>query len=168
MKALSVVLVSAFFLASCTGTRAPDLSQTLGNRLAIGGGSYSSGGGLTVAASLSDLNGMTAVCGIWAQSQNQSILTKHRAKQVLTRGVVTVGGEVIARDLTFMREVAPTGEYAGELAHCRVTERPWSGTDASGDFAVHIPRQVVHLELNDVGVGFAVWFRPDGPGAEIK
>ncbi|MDR9394289.1 hypothetical protein [Roseovarius sp. SYSU LYC5161] len=158
-------LLAALGLAGCAGMP-PTSDSRLGPAPALSGGNYTSGGGLSVATDLREVDGMTAVCGAWAQSEQQSILTKHAASRVLQTGTVYIGDERLLTGLTFMKEVPPTADYAGSPATCALTGRAWQPGDGDRQVKVRIPRQIVHREIDDQGgVGFIVYFRPDGPGA---
>ncbi len=105
------------------------------------------------------------VCGVWAQSHQQSILTKGRAKTVLPSGSVYIGSVRVMQDLSFLQEVPPMADYAGQQAGCRLSEYPWKTADKTPPHKVRIPRQIVHYEDDDAGGGFAVTFRQSGPAA---
>ena len=168
MRRTYLLAGSMAILAACTAY--PTVSKFDGNLsddVALGGGSYDSGGGITVAASLQERNNMTAVCGVWAQSDEQSVLTKNLARNVVASGVVSVNNKAVVRGLSFMREVPPAADYSGIPANCQVTTMPWQ--DVSADqISVRIPRQVVALELDEFSGGIVVVFRPDGPGAGAR
>ena len=164
----AMTLATAGLLAACTTasmTTQPQVVARLGPDPVLAGGTYDSGGGITVAVDLRERDGRTMVCGVWAESVQQSILTKHKAKGVLDTGAVGLGGETVLRGLRFMAEVPPMADYGGQEAHCAVTQRPWQPGDAARTVEVNIPRQVVHVEDDEEGGAFAVRFKPTGPGA---
>lgn len=150
-------------LAGCAAT-GPQTVARLGSNPVVTGGSYSSGGGLTVAADLRETQGRTLICGVWAQSDQQSILTKGKARGVVASGSVALGGQTITRGLEFMTEVPPMADYAGQDAGCTLIDRPWQDGDAARDIEIRIPRQVVHVEADEFGA-FSVTFKQSGPGA---
>ena len=150
-------------LAACT-TVQPAGKTTLGGNPVLGGGSFSSGGGLTVAADLRESAGRVAVCGVWAQSERQSVLTKFKAGRVIATGSVAVNGETLVRGLDFMPEVAPMDDYAGAQASCVVTERAWVDSLRQAQVDINIARQVVERDVSPTGV-MEVVFKPTGPGA---
>ncbi|MDW3117042.1 MAG: hypothetical protein R8G60_04080 [Roseovarius pacificus] len=84
-KAISVACLSG--LAACVSLEPAGVAR-LGSDPALGGGTYTSGGGITVAADLRNQGGRTMVCGVWAQSRQQSILTKLVERKVLGTGAV--------------------------------------------------------------------------------
>jgi len=161
----AMTLAAAGLLGACTTMSAP--AQTvarLGGAPVLSGGSYSTGGGLTVAIDVRERQGKTMVCGVWAESAQQSILTKGKAGGVLDSGSVALGDETLLRGLRFLAEVEPMAAYGGQEARCAVTSRPWQAGDGARRAVVRIPQQVVHVEIDEAG-GFAVTFKPTGPGA---
>ncbi|MEM8800803.1 MAG: hypothetical protein AAGF15_12085 [Pseudomonadota bacterium] len=125
------------------------------------GGVYSSGGGLSVAAELREAQGQTLVCGVWAQSKQQSILTKNMARGVIDTGSIFLGRERVAQNFLFMKEVEPSENYAGQEAGCLLLDRPWQAADAQRVPLVRIPRQVLVHEDDEAG-GLLVTFTDTG------
>ena len=164
MIRLATALAAGTLLAACTGATPPQTTARLGDAPMLAGGTYDTGGGLTVAADARERNGQTMICGVWAQSTQQSILTKHKAKGVLDTGAVALGGETVVRGLRFMTEVPPMADYGGQEAGCAVTARPWRAGDDGRTVQIRLPRQVVEHEIDEEG-GFTVVFKPSGPGA---
>lgn len=165
MIRLATALAAVALLAACTaGSQAPRVTATLGPNPVLAGGTYSTGGGLTVAAEARERQGRTMICGVWAESTQQSILTKNKARGVLDTGAISFGGQTVLRGLRFMAQVPPMADYAGQQANCAVTARPWQAGDDAREVQVRLPRQVVHVEIDEQG-GFRVVFRPTGPGA---
>ncbi|HKL65809.1 MAG TPA: hypothetical protein VJ886_06845 [Roseovarius sp.] len=158
----AMTLAMAGLLAACTAAAPPPPTVArLGAGPVVSGGTYDSGGGITVAVDLRERDGRTMVCGVWAESAQQSILTKNKAKGVLDTGAVTAGGETLVRGLRFLAEVPPMADYGGQEGHCAMTSRPWQ----PGDAQIRIPRQVVHVEDDEQGGTFVVRFKQTGPGA---
>ena len=157
------LLGATIALAACTVAR-PTVVARLGVDPVVSGGTYSSGGGVSVAVDVRENNGKTMLCGVWAQSRAQSVLTNDVEPRLLGSGSVSFGDDVLVRGLLFMPEVAPAPEYAGQQAGCVVTERTWQAGDDTRRPQIHIPGQVVHVEGDDIGT-FAVTFRQTGPGA---
>lgn len=156
---------AAAVLSACAPVQ-PTMTMPLGASPVLDGGSFSSGGGLTVAVQLVPIGGQTGLCGVWAESERQSVLSKGKAKDVMHTGSAYLDGHVLHRDLAFMRKVPPTDSYAGQEANCIATDRPWQPGDADKTVQIRIPRQVVHLEIEDDGdPSFSVLFRQTGPGA---
>lgn len=157
------MIFGALALAGCT-VAGPQMVARLGADPVISGGSYDSGGGLSVAVDLREEAGRVMVCGVWAQSHQQSILTKGKAVDVMGSGSVYLGDAALVRGLAFMREVAPAADYGGQEAGCVVTDRVWQAGDARARPVIRLPRQVVHVEGDGLG-HFVVTFRQTGPGA---
>lgn len=157
------VALTAMALSACTPV-APQATSTLGSSPVIDGGGFSTGGGLSVAAEIQQINGMTALCGAWSESRRQSALSRGRANGVMGTGSAYLNGQVIHRGLLFMRKLDADQDYAGQPANCVITERPWSAGSESLQPVIRIPRQVVHRELDDMGgVVIEVLFRQTGP-----
>ena len=157
------LLGATLALAACTAA-GPDVVARLGADPVVSGGTYSSGGGISIAVDVLENNGKTMLCGVWAQSRAQSVLTNGVEANLLGSGSVSFGETALARGLLFMPEVDPAADYAGQEARCVVSERAWQAGDESRRPQIHIPGQVVHVESDEMG-GFAVTFRQTGPGA---
>jgi len=165
IRPLYILTGAALALAACTPAEQAGMMK-LGPAPMLDGGSFSTGGGLTVALELRPIGGQTGICGVWAESDNQSVLSKGRAREVVPTGSVYLDGQVLHRDLGFLRKVDPSGSYAGLDANCIRTERPWRDADAAKAVQVRLPRQVVHREIEaSGGSSFQVVFRQTGPGA---
>ena len=160
------IALAATVLSACAPVSQP-FSARLGVTPALGGGSYTSGGGITVAAELRNFNGMTGLCGVWAESgkERQSILTKNKARQVVDSGTAFLNGEPLISGLGFMKKVDVSDGYGGLDANCVATARPWTTSDETSTLSLRIPRQVVHREIEAGVGGMVVLFRPTGPGA---
>ena len=157
----ATALVTGAFLTACSVATGPQTVARLGSDPLLFGGTYDSGGGITLAVDLQENQGRTMVCGVWAQSDQQSILTKGKAKEVLDTGSVAIGRDTVVRGLRFMKEVSPLADYGNQQAACLMTDRAWQpGLRAD----VRLPRQVVHVETDEMG-GFTISFVPSGPGA---
>ncbi len=157
------LLTATIALVGCTAA-GPAFVARLGADPVVSGGTYSSGGGVSIAADVREYQGKTMLCGVWAQSRAQSVLTNLVEPKLLGSGSVSFGDSVLVRGLLFMHEVNPAPDYAGQEARCVVTERAWQAGDDTRRPQIHIPGQVVHVEGDDMGT-FAVTFRQTGPGA---
>lgn len=164
-KSLAISTACAALLMSCAPPSQPVDGVPLGDDPVLSGGSYTSGGGLTVAVTVTEAQGRTRVCGVWAKSRQQSILTKGVERRVLASGSVYLADERIAQDLLFMREVAPQAGYAGTQAGCVLVARAWQQGDAGQPVSVQIPRQVVANERDGTDAGPIVYFKQTGPAA---
>lgn len=158
-----VLILSVGLLAACSTTTGTATAR-LGADPVVSGGTYSSGGGITVAVDVRESNGKTMVCGVWAQSRAQSVLTKGVEPRVLGSGSVSLGDAVLVRGLSFMPEIAPAADYAASEARCVVSDHPWQAGDGARRPRISIPGQVVYKEGDDLG-HFTVTFRQTGPGA---
>ncbi|SEK30349.1 hypothetical protein SAMN05443999_101173 [Roseovarius azorensis] len=156
------LILSGLVLAACAGLE-PQAVARLDNPV-LSGGSYDSGGGITVAAEVREHSGQTMVCGVWAQSRQQSVLTNGVEPKVLGSGSVYLDGQALVRGLNFMPEVPPMADYAGQEAGCMLTDRVWAAGDGDKRPVVRIPRQVVYVDA-DEGGSIIVNFVQSGPGA---
>ncbi len=164
---LSLAAIGLTGLIACT-PNVPAGQATLGPSPAVGGGTFTSPGGISVAVDARNIGGRTGICGVWAESINQSVMTRRSAPKILDSGGVSMAGQGVAQGLGFLRQVDPAESYAGMEANCITTDRPWRAGDETRPLKVHFPRQVV---FNDLDGGFGesggilIWFRPGGPGA---
>lgn len=136
--------LTAIALVLTLGTAA-QAGPTLGDRPALTGGEYTTGGGLTVAMEARPINGTLGLCGVWAQSTSMSVYTRKAASRVLAKGVATLNGQVIARDFGFLNRVRPADSYAGAPAGCVLLNRAWQASDGAGQLQLRIPRQRIFL-----------------------
>ena len=167
MKLVYLSLISSMAVAACSTPEA-DFVARLGTTPTLDGGTYSTGGGLTVAADVREKDGNTLVCGAWAQSRQQSVLSQRGDRRVLPTGVVYLGDERVMQNFLFMREVSPSANYSGEEANCRLIDRPWQVADASRELSIRIPRQVIDADYDEYGGQPIVYFYQTGPGAGTR
>ena len=160
LKHVLVGLGAAFGLAGCVAV-SPAEKMRLGDNPLITGGSYESGGGLTLAFDVRAVDGGTLICGVWAESERQSVLTRNAARQVLDSGAVVQGNVTLINGLAFMREIPPQDSYAGQPANCVMSSQALRG----GPVRVSLPRQEVFRDEGDGSGGAAILFRQDGPAA---
>ena len=158
---------SVCLLVSC-GTPVERLEASLGNSPVVEGGTYSSGGGLTVAADIREDRNLTLACGAYAVSRRQSVLTLNEEYRVLGTGTVFLGDQPLVTGLTFMNKVMPSDDYAGAEARCLLLNRPWMPEDNELKVKIRIPAQVV-LQLSGGNQSLdwphRIYFSPTGPGA---
>ncbi len=155
-------LLGFLMLNACASTLPTSVTR-LGNDVSLSGGKYTSGGGLTLATEVREQAGKTLVCGAWAQSKQQSILTKGQAYKVLGSGAIYLGKEIAVRGLSFLPEVPPSESYADKEANCVLTERPWQAGDEAKTVQARFPRVIVYQD-SDSG-GTPVYFVPGEPEA---
>ena len=165
MNLFPIVTISFAALLTSCGNLQPNAVTRLGSDPILSGGTYTSGGGITVAADIRNDNGYTQICGVWAQSRHQSVFTNRVEHNVLGSGAVYLGNEAVIRGLVFMTEVDPADNYTGQTAGCIRTERPWRAGDETKTAQIRFPRQVVHVEGGGFAGSLVVYFRPTGPGA---
>jgi hypothetical protein len=135
----------------------------LGTGLSLAHGSFSTGGGMTVATELRRTGqGGTALCGAWAESDSQTVHTKGAARRMLDAASVYTQGRRIATGLGFLPKVAPRLDYAGARARCVAVDLPWRAGRVP---EVFLPRAVISPGTHDNG-GHRVSFRQTGPGAQ--
>ena len=166
MKRPVLTLIAALGLAACS-PNVPAGRAALGPDPALGGGTFTSPGGITVAVDARNIGGRTGICGVWAESANQSVMTRNSGPRILDGGGVTLGGAAVAQGLGFLRKVDPATSYAGLEANCITTDRAWRQGDDARDLRVILPRQIIRNEMDgdfEEG-GFVIWFRPGGPSA---
>jgi hypothetical protein len=162
---LALGLIAA--LGACGPSTTTSTGATrLGQSPALSGGSYTTGGGITIASELRQINGMTGICGAWSESEAQQIFTKGSASDVLASASIFVGGQKLLQNLQFMRKVVPTADYSGVEANCVTTRRPWQPGDEARKPQVRIPQQKVYTERR--GGTVVVLFNPTGPGASNR
>lgn len=164
MRQVLGIAALTLLLAGCENTITPQTVARLGPDPVLSGGTYSSGGGITVAADLREADGRTLVCGVWAQSRQQSVLTNGVEPRLLGSGSVVLGRDVLLRGLLFMREVPPMADYAGQEAGCVLSARAWAAGDENRRPTVRIPRQNVYVDADEGGT-VIVRFVQTGPGA---
>ena len=134
----------------------------LGTSPTLGGGEYSSGGGITVAVEpRRTSDGRLALCGVWAQSDRLSAYVRQSGKSVLTRGSLAVNGRVVQQGLGFLNRVAPNKSYARADATCVGTSLPWRSAVVVD---IRIPRHVVVQDRNGSGAGIEIRFGPSEVG----
>jgi len=139
-RALAVL---ALGLAATSAPAAP--GTTLGPDPVLGGGEYSTGGGITLAVELRNLAGKTGICGIWAQSKRLTAYVRHEGPRMLSKGSIALDGRVLTHDLGFLNRVEPAASYAGAPAGCLRLDRPWRAGDAHRRPELRLPRQELML-----------------------
>ena len=113
----------------------------LGPDPVLGGGEYSTGGGITVAVELRNWAGQTGLCGVWAESERLTAYVRRKGNRVLAKGSIALNGRMLTHDLGFLNQVAPADSYAGAEAGCVRLDRPWRAADRSARLDVRLPRQ---------------------------
>ncbi|SLN67272.1 hypothetical protein ROA7450_03587 [Roseovarius albus] len=162
MKKIFAAIAGVGLVVSCSQVVSTSTSS-LGNNLVVDGGKYTSGGGLTIAAELRNNQGRTMLCGVWAQSRQQSILTKNVERKVLGVASFFAGNERIHTGFVFMNEVPPSASYVGQQANCITLQRAWRPEYANNG-RMRIPRVLVYGDFDPFGDP-SVYFIQEGPRA---
>lgn len=108
----------------------------------VAGVRFGTGGEFYIAANLRNKNGLTEVCGVWAQTDNQSAYTRSKlrlASKMVSQASVQYRAKAIVRNLSFMGEVAWDDFEWGAPTTCKVTTKPWRPEYASDKVQVRIP-----------------------------
>lgn len=149
---LAISIAAAAALSGCA--LAPDRIAT--DRLrgddAVAGGVFSPGGStLLVSAGLRELEGGRALCGAW---QPDGPDAETYGRDVLSAGVVYVGGERLFQNLTFMTAIGPDRPLGGAPSGCTPV-----GEAARGEVRIRLPRQIVESDCDDYGGCDVIRFR---------
>lgn len=134
----------------------------LSEGVSLAHGTFSSGGGLTIATEFRrTAQGGTALCGAWAESESQASYTEGQARRIVQLASVYVQGRRVTQDLGALLQIAPRLDYAGAPAGCILTDLPWRAGRVP---EVFLPRQqIAHADEGDGGPHIV--FRQTGPGA---
>ncbi len=138
----------------------------LGPHPVLSGGSYSAGGGITIAAELREIGGLTGICGAWSESVKRKTYTKGRASGVMQSASIYLDRQKLRQDLLFMRKIPVVADYAGAEANCITTRRPWQPGDEAKRPVIKIPQQVVYQQ--HTGGAVVITFSQTGPGASNR
>ena len=154
------VLLSFVVMAALGG--AAQAETRLNEGVSLAHGTFSSGGGLTVATELRRRpEGGTALCGTWSESAAQTSYTIGEARRSLDLASVYVDGRRIAQDLGALPKIAPRFDYAGAPSRCLAVELPWRAGRVP---EVFFPRRVIQPGNYDTG-GNRITFVQGGAGA---
>lgn len=139
------VLLSLVVVAALGGAVQADTRLSAG--VSLGHGTFSSGGGLTVATELRRRpEGGSALCGVWSESVAQSAHTIGEARRSLALASISVDGHRFARDLGRLPKIAPQLDYAGASARCLALDLPWRAGRVP---EVFFPNRVIRPGTND-------------------
>ncbi len=117
-------------------------SVTLGSNPTMGGGIFTTGGGISVAVEAHQINGAPHLCGVWVRSTYLSGYVTDKVRDVLSSGVVQSGDDILLRDFRQFPQVDVAESYGGAQANCVPVAR------MTGDFKVRIPNRSL---VNDRG-----------------
>ena len=99
----------------------------LGKNPILGGGIFTTGGGITIAMESRQIEGVPHLCGVWAKSEFLSAYVVGKVSFVLTQGVVQVGKEIVLRDFRVFSEVVVAPSYEGAQGKCVPIAYPAEG-----------------------------------------
>ncbi|MFU8776839.1 MAG: orotidine 5-phosphate decarboxylase [Roseovarius sp.] len=131
----------------------------LTERVSLAHGTFSSGGGLTIATELRPTtDGRSALCGVWSESESQSSYTKGAAREIVRLATVYVNGKRIAQNLAALPQITPRLDYAGVSAGCILTDLAWQPGRVP---EVFVPRKQIshgsgsapHIDFRQTGTG---------------
>jgi len=155
---ISPLVIGLFGTAAQSGA-----TVSLGPDPVLGGGEYSTGGGITVAVELRNRNGRAALCGVWAESERLTVYLRRDGGAVLSKGSIMLGSEVLTHDLGFLQQVSPRASYAGATAGCTRIGRAWQPADRAQPLRVRIPRRELRFGgFGRDGGGLRIRFRDTG------
>lgn len=141
-----------------------DRVARLGTEPSLTGGTYSIGGGITIASEYINQDARLALCGVWSESQQQTFYTKGKARDILASGAVYLEGKRVITGLNFLRKTAPTTTYTDLQAGCFATQVPWRAAYAGQVPDIRLPEQNANRDYG-IGAKPIVRFRQTGPGA---
>lgn len=134
----------------------------LSERVSLTHGTFSSGGGLTIATELRPTtDGRTALCGAWSESEHQSSYTIGAARELVRLATVYVDGQRIAQNLGELPQIDPRLDYAGAPAGCLLTALAWKPGRVP---EVFVPRKQISRR-NGGGSDPQIDFTQTGTGA---
>ena len=105
----------------------------------VGGGTWNTGGGITVVADVEERNGNAAVCGAWA-TDRQSTLSYPYNRDVMATGSVYLGGTRLVQDLGFMQQADHPAYLPAAEARCVDTGVAWRAEFAGMQPELAFPR----------------------------
>ncbi|MGK7651803.1 hypothetical protein ACSQ76_05065 [Roseovarius sp. B08] len=152
-------MIAALAAVSVSGSAvaAPDTVPLAGD-VTLGGGGFTTGGGITVAVEpRRAIDGQLALCGVWAQSERLTAYVRPHVRDLLAPATLAVNGQVVLHDLRVFNEVAPAQNYIGQDATCVGTGLAYRDGAA---VEIRIPRRAVVRELGRADSGMEIWFMP--------
>ena len=155
------LVAAAVLLAGCS-SYSQFGTESVGPGYAVGGGEWSSGGGITTVARVFERDGRTAVCGAWTTDPQSAISEMHN-DGVIEAGSISIGGRRLVQNLSFMPRVRYAENIAGAPANCVVTSVPWQPEYATMAPRMSFPRIVHIIDEDELGerIVFRETSRPD-------
>ncbi len=155
--ARSLSILALVLLAACARGE-PAGSERVGPGYTVGGGTWNTGGGITVAVRAFEKNGQTIVCGAWT-TDRQSAMTYAYNDDVMQVGSIYLGGKRLVQNLAFMSRVPQTDNISGARASCVASPVAWQPGFAEAEPWVRIPRYTVGDKNDDPSGGNPLVFR---------
>lgn len=148
--------VAAIFLSGPAAS-APDTVPLTGD-ITLGGGGFSTGGGITVAVEpRRAIDGQLALCGVWAESERLTAYVRPHVRDLLAPATLAVDGQVVLHDLRVFNQVPAAQSYVGAAASCVGTGLAYrDGVQVE----IRIPRRAVVRERDSDGTVAEIWFMP--------
>jgi len=149
-------------LAGCAAVPQQTGSDMIGPGYAVGGGEWSSGGGITAVARVFGEDGQTIVCGAW-MTDKQSALSAYYNEDVMQGAAVFAGDTRVIRNLIFMPRVPYQENLTGTPAGCTVSDVPWSPALAQVPTRLRFPR-MTFSGGSGIGIGVGIGIGGIGGG----
>ena len=125
--------------AACVAPAPLAASDPVGPGYSVGGGEWSSGGGITVVARAVEQRGGTLLCGVW-MTDRQSALSVLWNEDVMRAGTAFAGGVRLANGLGILGRIAWDEDLRGVMAPCFDTGVAWQPAFAAAPLAIRFPR----------------------------
>lgn len=139
----SILFAGAFTVAACAVQREDAGGDTIAPgyspAYAVGGGEWSSGGGITAVARIFERDGSTIVCGAW-MTDRQSAVSVLYNEDIIAAGSIYSGRVPVARNLSFMRRLPWTRDLTGQQASCVQAGIRWTERQAQAPLHIRFPR----------------------------
>jgi len=145
MRVSNILFTAIFSGLALTGAGQAAPEVTLGSGATLGGGIFSTGGGLTVVVEPHVIGGQPHLCGVWARSEVLSGYVTGKLRRVLATGVVQSEQVTLLRDFRVFRQVEAMDDYTGASANCVPVEQQ------PGALRVHIPNAVLERDRGEGG-----------------
>lgn len=156
--------LSAFAIAACA-TAVPVGGESVDSRYVTGGGTWDTGGGITVAVRAFERDGVTVVCGVWT-TDRQSTQSIELNRWVVETGAVEIAGDRVLQNLIVFNRIPYSGDITGEPANCVTASKPWKAAYADADPVIRFPR--LAFATDDIAPSNTVIFRPGGRDRIIR
>ena len=125
-------------LAGCA-TATPMGTDAIDSHYVTGGGTWSSGGGITAVVRVKERDGAALVCGAYAMDR-QSTMSVELNRWVIEAAAVDLAGDRLVQNLSFMRQLPYSGNIAGQQANCVASGKPWKAAYADAPPSLRFAR----------------------------